>query len=320
MVAPSATTLEEAASELAGSVTGRVTPNRPLAPLTTFRVGGPAAIFVEPANETDLEITGRIAYGRSIPVWIMGKGSNVLVADAGFPGIVIRMAKGFDWIRQGSSSDRVEAGGAATLPQVSNWAAKRALTGLEFAVAIPATVGGGVAMNAGAHGSDVSMVLESVRICFLAEGRTESAQATELDMTYRRTRLGPDSVVCSANFLLQPGDPVEIAAKMREHRRHRSTTQPSEAPNAGSMFKNPPGGSAGELIESAGLKGTSVGRAEVSAKHGNFFLARPGATAQNVYDLMAAVQAAVEERLGVRLIPEVKLIGRFDEAAGLKTA
>jgi UDP-N-acetylmuramate dehydrogenase len=312
--------LDQALEELLESFAGTVVHNKPLGPLTSFRLGGPAAIFVEPADEADLERAGLVARRHEIPILIMGKGSNVLVADAGFPGVVIRMGKKFEWIRQGSSPERVEAGGAATLPQVSNWAAKRSLTGMEFAVAIPATVGGGVAMNAGAHGSSVSQVLESVRICTLAEGQTEEVQAAELDMSYRRTKLGPGSLVCSAQFLLEAGDPAWILGQMKEHRKHRAATQPSEAPNAGSMFKNPPEGSAGGLIESAGLKGSQVGAAEVSTKHGNFFLARPGATAQDVYNLMAAVQRAVEENLGVTLVPEVKLIGDFDLTAGLKTS
>jgi UDP-N-acetylmuramate dehydrogenase len=312
--------LDEAREELLESFAGKVVLNKPLGPLTSFRLGGPAAIFAEPADEADLELAGLVASRNGIPSLIMGKGSNVLVADAGFSGIVIRMGKRFEWIRQGGSPERVEAGGAAALPQVSNWAAKRSLTGMEFAVAIPATVGGGVAMNAGAHGSSVSEVLESVRVCTLAEGRTDEVQAAELDMSYRRTRLGPGSLVSSARFLLVPGDPATILAKMKEHRKHRAATQPSEAPNAGSMFKNPPGESAGGLIESAGLKGSQVGAAEVSTKHGNFFLARPGATAQDVYNLMAAVQAAVEDKFGVTLVPEVRLIGDFDLSAGLKTS
>lgn len=310
--------LGEAGEELSASIVGSVVLNKPLGPLTSFRLGGPAAIFVEPVDEADLELAGLVAHEHGIPMLIIGKGSNVLVADAGFPGVVIRMGKRFEWIRQGSSPERVEAGGAASLPQVSNWAAKRSLAGMEFAVAIPATVGGGVAMNAGAHGSSVSEVLESVRVCTLAEGRTEEVEAAELDMSYRRTKLGPGALVCSARFILAPGDPATIRARMKEHRGHRAATQPSEAPNAGSMFKNPPEGSAGGLIESAGLKGSRVGEAEVSTKHGNFFLARPGATAQDVYDLMAAVQTSVEEKFGVTLVPEVRLIGDFDLTAGLK--
>lgn len=304
-------TLRQLARLLSRQIEGKVAAEKLLGPLTSFRLGGPAAVFVEPKNEGDLEAAGAIASSLGVPTLVIGRGSNVLVADSGFPGVVIRVGKGFEWIRQSPEPELIEAGGGASLPQVANYAAKRSLSGLEFAVAIPATVGGGVAMNAGAHGSSVSEVLESVRICRLSVGRTDQVPASALDMTYRKTRLGPDAIVCAACFRLQPGEPAEIELAMKQNRRHRSATQPAQAPNAGSMFKNPSGGSAGSLIESAGLKGTRVGAAEVSDKHGNFFLAFPGATAQDVYDLMVLVQATVFERAGVTLIPEVKLMGEF---------
>lgn len=297
---------------------GGVESNKVLGPLTSFRLGGPAAIFVEPKTEGDLEVTGAVASAHGVPTLVIGRGSNILIADSGFPGVVIRMGKGFEWIRQGETAGLIEAGGGASLPQVSNFAAKRSLAGMEFAVAIPATVGGGVAMNAGAHGSSISEVLASVRICLMSEGRTEQVAASELDMSYRQTRLGPDRLVCSAQFSLQPGSVDEIQAKMKQNRMHRSAAQPSEAPNAGSMFKNPPSSSAGSLIEAAGLKGVRIGAAEVSRKHGNFILAYPEATAQDVYNLMALVQSKVYEQTAITLLPEVKLIGEFDLTAGLR--
>lgn len=314
----SETVFGEVARLISEQVEGEVESDRPLGPLTSFRLGGPAAIFVEPKTERDLEVAGALASAHGVPTLIIGRGSNILVADSGFPGVVIKMGKGFEWIRQGNDAENVEAGGGASLPQVSNFAAKRSLTGMEFAVAIPATVGGGVAMNAGAHGSSISDVLASVRICLLSEGRTEEVAASELDMTYRQTRLGPGALVCSARFLLHSSQADEIQAKMKQHRAHRSRTQPSQVPNAGSMFKNPRSASAGGLIEAAGLKGSRIGAAEVSHKHGNFFLAHPGASAQDVYNLMALVQSTVREQTGVTLFPEVKLVGKFDLTAGLK--
>lgn len=314
---PSKPVLQEVARLISQRIEGVVESEKSLGPLTSFRLGGPAAIFVEPKSESDLEFTGAVASAHSVPTLIIGRGSNVLIADSGFPGVVIRMGKGFEWIRRGNSDGFIEAGGGASLPQVSNFAAKRSLAGMEFAVAIPATVGGGVAMNAGAHGSSISDVLESVRICRLTEGRTEEVGAEELDMAYRQTKLGPGSLVCSARFNLAPGDTKDIQSKMKQHRVHRSATQPSEGPNAGSMFKNPASASAGSLIEDAGLKGARVGSAEVSTKHCNFFLAHPGATAQDVYELMALVQSSVAERTGIMLFPEVKLIGEFNRTAAL---
>ncbi|MGQ0678059.1 MAG: UDP-N-acetylmuramate dehydrogenase [Actinomycetota bacterium] len=302
-----------------GELGGRVFFDRLLGPLTSLRVGGPAAILVEAASEQDLETTGLTAARFEVPILVIGRGSNILVADSGYPGIVIRMAQGFDWIRSGEPPETVVAGGSASLPQVANFAAKRYLAGMEFAVAIPATVGGGVAMNAGAHGSSVSDVLVSVRICRLPEGRTDEVAATDLAMRYRRTELPAGGVVCSATFTLEQADPEVIEGRMKRYRKHRSNTQPSEAPNAGSMFKNPPGETAGRLIEEAGLKGARAGQAEVSTKHGNFFLAHPGATAQDLYNLMALVQSTVFRMFGVTLLPEVKLVGKFDITAGLAT-
>jgi UDP-N-acetylmuramate dehydrogenase len=311
-------TLQQATAEIGAAASGRVAFKESLAPFTSFRVGGPAGVLVEPRDEKDLEVTGSVVARLGLDVLILGRGSNVLIGDDGFPGVVIRMGKGFEWIRPAGESG-VEAGGGANLPQVANWARRRSLAGMEFSVAIPATVGGGVAMNAGAHGASLSDVLESARVCYLAEGRTEEIAAEDLNMTYRKTAVGPGSLVCSARFRLVPGDPAEIAARMEKYRIHRSETQPADAPNAGSTFRNPQGHSAGGLIEATGLKGHRIGGAEVSPKHANFFFARPGAKAQDVFDLMVFVQAAVEKEHGVRLLPEVRIIGFFDNADELKT-
>ncbi len=311
-------TLRQAAEQIAAAASGRVAFREPLAPFTSFRVGGPAGVLVEPKDERDLEVAGSVVSRLGLDILILGRGSNVLIGDDGFPGVVIRMGKGFEWIRR-AGDDGVEAGGGANLPQVANWARRRSLAGMEFSVAIPATVGGGVAMNAGAHGSSLSDVLESARVCHLAEGRTEEIAAAGLSMTYRKTAVGPGSLVCSARFRLTPGDPAEIAARMEKYRVHRTRTQPAEAPNAGSTFRNPTGSSAGALIEASGLKGHRIGGAEVSPKHANFFFARPGAKAQDVFDLMVFVQSEVEKKHGVRLLPEVRIIGFFDNADELKT-
>jgi UDP-N-acetylmuramate dehydrogenase len=311
--------LERAATELATAMRGKVSVNQRLARYTSIRVGGPAAILVEPEDDADLERMGTVISGLGIETLVLGRGTNVLIADGGFPGVVIRIGRGFEWIR-GIGRSEVEAGGGLPLPVVANWAAKRSLTGMEFAVAIPATVGGAVRMNAGAHGSSLSEVLRTARVYRLNAGLAEELTVDGLGMSYRQTVLGPADVVCSARFQLSPGSKEEISARMEHHRKHRSTTQPSDAPNAGSMFKNPEGRSAGALIEQAGMKGHRVGGAEVSLKHANFFLAHAGATAQDVYDLMAHVQSEVLARFEVLLIPEVRIIGAFDTTAGLITA
>jgi UDP-N-acetylmuramate dehydrogenase len=307
--------IDRAAEELAPRLTGRVATHQPLAPLTSLRVGGPAALYIEPADEQDLQEAAGVVSRLGLDTLVLGRGTNLLICDDGFPGAVFRIAKGFEWIRM-SGESVVSAGGGLRLPQVANWAARRRLEGMEFAIAIPATVGGGVRMNAGAHGKSISDVLVSARVWRLGENRADEMTGKDLAMTYRRSALGSADVVCSASFQLAPGDGEEIRAKMESYRRHRAETQPNEAPNAGSMFRNPPGGSAGKLIESAGLKGKQVGGAEVSRLHANFFLAREGARAQDFYDLMSLVQAGVKAESGTTLVPEVRIIGTFDTSRG----
>jgi UDP-N-acetylmuramate dehydrogenase len=289
----------------------------PLAPFTSLRVGGPAGLLVEPRDEDELARVAAVLAGRpETPVLVLGRGTNLLVSDEGFPGVVVRLGAGFEWIA--GEGTTVEAGGGAPLPRVANYAARRKLAGMEFAVAIPATVGGGVRMNAGAHGSSISSVLVWARVLRMGTGLEETLSPETLDFKYRESSLTASEVVCAAAFALTEGDPGEVAARMEAYRVHRSETQPAEAPNAGSMFRNPPGTSAGALIEAAGLKGTGEGLVEVSTRHANFFLARPGATAQQVHDLMVRVQRTVEDRCGVLLVPEVRLIGRFAGADELR--
>ncbi|MDQ4149226.1 MAG: UDP-N-acetylmuramate dehydrogenase [Actinomycetota bacterium] len=309
--------IEKAALELERVLPGKALRDHSLAPYTSFRVGGPAALFVEAYDESELEKVG-VAVRGDLPILVLGRGTNVLVGDGGFHGVVIRTGRGFEWIRA-VGEEQVEAGGAVALPMIANWAAKRSLSGMEFAVAIPATVGGAVRMNAGAHGSSISEVLERALVYRINQNAWLELSASDLGMTYRHTSLNAGDVVCSALFTLRQGSRSDILGRMDKHRKHRTLTQPSDAPNAGSMFKNPQGGAAGVLIERAGLKGYRVGGAEVSSKHANFFLARPGALAQDVYDLMAHVQSEVWDRFGVMLMPEVRMIGSFDERLELKT-
>jgi UDP-N-acetylmuramate dehydrogenase len=304
------------AQELKGSLRGKVQQDLPIARLTSFRVGGPAAILVEPADADDLSTLGRVLESVDVQVFVLGRGTNVLVSDHGYPGVVVRLGKGFDWIAE-TEEKTLEAGGATPLPQVANRAARLGLTGLEFGIAIPATVGGAVRMNAGAHASAVADVLKDVLLCRVPGGSLDRLEVTALEMKYRSTGLGPGDVVVSATFLLELADREEIAARMEQYRDHRTETQPVDAPNAGSMFKNPEGSTAGALIEGAGLKGLRIGQAEVSQKHANFFLAHSGAKAQDIYDLMAAVQKRVFEKHDLLLIPEVRPLGSFVRSGDL---
>lgn len=310
--------LRAAGHDLEDSVTGKVAFDQPVAGLVSFRVGGPAAILVEPSGPEDLARAGVVLAAHRLAPLIVGRGTNLLVSDRGYAGVVVRLGKSFDWTT--SDGETIEAGGATPLPQVSNKAARLELEGMEFAIAIPATVGGAVRMNAGAHGSSVSDVLDGVLVCDLGDGSLKNLPATELRMGYRESSLGPGQVVCSARFALRKGNRKVIAARMNEYRDHRTRTQPADAPNAGSMFRNPPNDSAGRLIEAAGLKGVRAGQAEVSPKHANFFLAHPGATAQQIYDLMARVQKEVLETSGVLLIPEVVIAGDFGGSSNLRMA
>jgi UDP-N-acetylmuramate dehydrogenase len=302
---------------LRAAAPGRVQAGASLAPFTSFRVGGPAAVLVEPRGEDELLGVAEVLAGSEpVEVLVLGRGTNLLVSDDGFAGVVIRLGDGFEWIA--GAGESVEAGGGAPLPKVANYAARRTLSGMEFAVAIPATVGGGVRMNAGAHGSSISSVLAWTRVLRIRTGIKETLSPESLNLRYRESSLTASDVVCAAGFALTHGDPREIASRMEAYRMHRSTTQPAEARNAGSMFRNPEGSSAGALIEGAGLKGTAEGRVEVSTRHANFFLAHPGATAQQVHDLMVRVQRVVEEQSGVVLVPEVRVVGRFAGAEHLR--
>ncbi|MGH2809377.1 MAG: UDP-N-acetylmuramate dehydrogenase, partial [Actinomycetota bacterium] len=288
--------VNEAAAFIARRVEGAMQTGRPAGPYTTYRLGGPAAISVEPAGEEDLAVVAAAMQTFGLDCLILGKGSNVLISDEGFPGIVVKLGAAFEWMNR--DQDEVAAGGAAPLPKLANLAARNALTGLEFAVAIPATVGGAVRMNAGAHGASMSDVLTDARIYRLNRAEAQTITAADLEMKYRSTSLGPGEIVVSARFHLAQASPEEIRERMARYRRHRTETQPSDAPNAGSVFRNPRGKSAGGLIESAGLKGHRLGGAQISSKHANFFVAHPGATAQDVYDLIRLAQQEVRDRFG----------------------
>ena len=290
----------------------RVRTRFPLAPLTTFRIGGPAALFLEPESEGDLVAVSEAVRETEVPVAILGKGSNVLVADAGFDGLVLRLGRSYRWSAR--DGDRLTAGGSMPLPALAGVGLAHGLAGLEFGVAIPASLGGAVTMNAGAHGGELADVLESVDAFGLSEGVAHRVPAAEAGFSYRRSGLAPNTVVVGATVRLSPGDPAEIRTHMDEAREWRRSTQPLAEPNCGSVFTNPPGDHAARLIEEAGGKGRRIGLASVSTKHANFIVASDGATAADVVALIAEVQDLVAERSGVRLEPEVRIIGDLDLA------
>ena len=302
--------LERAEALLRAACGDRVRVGFPLAPLTTFRIGGPAALYLEPTSMEDLVAASRAVRETGLSFVVLGKGSNVLVADEGFPGLVLRLGRGFRWAAR--DGDRIAAGGAMPLPALAGVALQHGLGGLEFGVAIPATLGGAVRMNAGAHGHELSEAIEGVEVFRMLAGAQEAVEAAAAGFGYRRSGLPDDAVVTAARLRLRPRDRAEIRALMDEARAWRRRTQPLAEPNCGSVFKNPPGDHAARLLEAAGAKGMSVGGAAVSEKHANFIVAAPGTRAADVVALIRALQDLVASRFDVELEPEVHLVGDLD--------
>jgi len=285
----------------------------PLAPLTTFRIGGPAALYVEAEDDGDLAVVAAAVGASGIPWIVIGKGSNILVSDRGFPGLVVRLGKGYRWAAR--NGERLHAGGSMPLPALAGVALSHSLSGLEFGVAIPASLGGAVRMNAGAHRGSMDQVLERVELYSLAQAGRSVLSAAEAGFDYRRSALPEASIVVAATVHLHAGEPPDIRGEMEEARAWRKATQPLAEPNCGSVFKNPRGDHAARLVEAAGGKGLAVGGAIVSEKHSNFIVARSGATAADVHRLIRLIQHRVAERFGVALEREVQLIGDFDLAS-----
>jgi UDP-N-acetylmuramate dehydrogenase len=284
----------------------RVRRNVALAAHTTYRVGGPAALLVAPAGPGDLAVVAAALGGTRVPVLVVGKGSNLLVADGGFAGVVVVPGAGFDTVTVAGTG--VVAGAAAALPVVARQTAAAGLTGFEWAVGVPGTIGGAVRMNAGGHGSDMAANLVGVRLFDLRTGEDGEVPAHELSLGYRSSSVGPDTLVCAARLRLAAADRARCEATIAEIVRWRRTHQPGGA-NAGSVFTNPPGDSAGRLIEASGAKGLRVGTAAVSAKHANFIQVDPGGSANDVAALMDAVAARVASHTGVTLVAETRLVG-----------
>ena len=283
------------------------------AELTTYRCGGPLAVFVRVESEDDLRAVASVLAPTDVPVLVVGRGSNLLVADAGFSGVAISLAGGLEQLDIDPAQARVRAGGGVPLPVLARQAAAKGVGGLEFFVGIPGSVGGAVRMNAGGHGADTNDVIVTARVVDLADGGARELSRAELGLGYRQSALAPLAVVVGAEFSGRPDDPSACAARVDEIVRWRREHQPG-GQNAGSVFTNPAGDAAGRLIEVAGCKGLRLGGAVVSEKHTNFFVADPGASAADVYALIELVQQRVEEKCGVHLERELRCIG-FEERA-----
>lgn len=299
--------MQELAQELLARDVGEVLCKEQLAPYTTWKIGGPADVMVTPSSKEKLAETVQLLHRLGVPWFLLGRGSNLLVSDKGFRGAVIRLGPAFDQVRFDGAT--VYAGAAISFVKLSVLAGKEGLTGLEFAGGIPGSVGGAVYMNAGAHGADVSRILNKAEV-LLETGEWRTMEKGDLQYGYRHSVLQETrGIVTEAVFELAYGDRKEIAGAMAAYKDRRRRTQPLQYPCAGSTFRNPPGGFAAKLIEEAGLKGKRIGGAEVSVQHANFIINTGHATAEDVLALIAHIQSTVQEKFGLELVPEVMQVG-----------
>ena len=279
----------------------------PMAKHTSFRIGGPADVLAQPGNEAELAELLKRAADHAVPVTLVGNGSNLLVRDKGIRGLVIKLSNLFSSITV--EGNVLTFGSGISLAMASKKADSLSLSGLEFAVGIPGTIGGAVYMNAGAYDGEMAKVVTSVQVMD-RQGQSSQLKADELDFSYRHTALQNSGlIVTSVTVSLQPGEAESIKAKMDDFSQRRIAKQPLELPSAGSMFKRPVGYFAGTLIEQTGLKGYTVGGAQVSTKHAGFVVNVGGATAKDVLQLIRDVQDRVLAVQGVQLEPEVLVLG-----------
>lgn len=281
--------------------------DHPLGPLTTYKSGGPAKWFAEIGDRETLDELIATGLTSSLPLLVLGRGSNLVISDEGFPGLVIRLGSAFSSI---SIAGLIVTAGAATpLPRVARASAEAGMTGLEFFVGIPGSVGGAVRQNAGCFGTETKDRLVRAEIVGLTTGASRDGTPEKLDLGYRHSNLAPSDLVVEAVFAGSSGDPAASAEEIKRITRWRRENQPGGTFNAGSVFKNPPGEPAGALIDRLGLKGTRVGDVAVSDKHANFFIAGPGATSEDILRLVEKVKDAVFEMTGTMLETEIQFVG-----------
>ncbi|WP_159883960.1 UDP-N-acetylmuramate dehydrogenase [Paenibacillus puerhi] len=299
--------MQQVISELLDGSFGEVRLQEPLASHTTWKIGGPADCLLIPRDKSQLVRAVKLLHAKQIPWTVLGRGSNMLVADKGIRGVVVKLGEALNTVR--IEGESIVAGGAYSFIKLSVIAGKEGLTGLEFAGGIPGTVGGAVYMNAGAHGSDVSRILQRAEV-LLPTGELATYYNGDLAYAYRHSILQAEpGIVTEAEFRLRYGDRKEIAAALAAYKDRRLRTQPLQLACAGSVFRNPEGHHAAKLIEEAGLKGLRVGGAEVSPLHANFIVNTGQATAHDVLTLIEQIIAAVHTRFGVKLVPEVLVVG-----------
>jgi UDP-N-acetylmuramate dehydrogenase len=310
-VAPEAS--DPVVDELRAGVAGTVTADASLAELTTLRVGGRARVLVTAERDEDLATVGRVCVEHGLPWMVVGRGSNLLVADTGWPGVAIQLGRGFRGIE--TDGALVRAGAAEPLPTLAVRVADAGYGGFAWACSVPGTLGGAVRMNAGAHGGEMADHLVEADLVRLRTGTRETWPVAILGLSYRHSELPDDAVVVAATLRLPPADPAVVREEIASIRAWRREHQPLNDPNCGSVFTNPPDGSAGRLIDLAGGKRIRVGGAAVSELHANFVTTTPGATASDVRRVIRRVQELVLASAGVLLRPEVVMLGRFDDDA-----
>jgi UDP-N-acetylmuramate dehydrogenase len=295
---------------LSDHVAGEVRRNEPLAPRTSIRVGGAAELFIRPADVESLCTALAILADDGVPVRVLGGGANTIVSDAGLPGAVIRLpTSGPERLESREGGIRITLPAGAPIARLIQQMREHRTVGAEFLAGVPGTLGGAVAMNAGTREGWIQKVLVGILVA-TPTGIVELS-AQDLSFAYRSTRWAPEGVVVAATFELLSGDVEASERQMSADLAYRRRTQPLNLPNSGSTFVNPPGESAGRLIEAAGLKGHQIGAAQISALHANFIVNLGGARAAEVKALMDKAKSEVRSRFGVELIAEVKLVGEF---------
>ncbi|HHY61991.1 MAG: UDP-N-acetylmuramate dehydrogenase [Bacillota bacterium] len=298
---------DEQARQLAKSFNGRIALNEPMKKYTSFQIGGPADMLVQPRDLQSLSVVLRWAWNEGLPLFVLGNGTNLLVADEGIRGVVVRIGPGLDSVS--FDGERVRAMAGVSMPALARACAERGLAGLEWAVGIPGSLGGAMAMNAGAYSHTVGDFTREVTTMLL-DGSISVKSCEEMQFAQRSSRLSHgDLIACEAVLVLEPGDPESIRCQMSEYMEDRRIKQPLHLPSAGCVFQNPSGRGAGRYIDGAGLKGLRVGGAEISRVHANFIVNVGDATARDVLILMNVARRTVYEKFGVELVPEIRVVG-----------
>jgi UDP-N-acetylmuramate dehydrogenase len=295
---------------------GRILWDSPMSQFSTLKVGGPAEAIISVSNIKELYRLMRWLKKHEIGWWVVGKGSNILVPDSGIAGVVIILEGEFGSIEKLMDSTAtqkkekvfIRAGAGCLLPKLVNYCSSQSLSGLEFGVGIPGSIGGAIVMNAGAWGYEIGNLVDEV-LLMDSNGEIFTEQGRNLGFVYRKWSMPQNMVLLSATFSLTPGSKDEIKATCRKYQELRLKNQPVAEPSAGSFFKNPPAESAGRLIEKVGLKGFSIGGAKISEKHANFIVNTGKASAADIFNLMHVVQQEVYKRFGIKLEPEVHILG-----------